>query len=496
MIARTQGENTFGRIRDFAFSLDPDRYYAIYFPHIRLEGDLFHQAPDQLLHHEEWLFTYSPELYHRRTGRFREVIYPLYYKRIYIWETTSFHIASLDDPASLVQRKYWEEWRKLNDFTTFPTLASYAKIHIREDYETDSFEEAGTLYLRESFRNLVPYDREKFGDYPELIKPYIENPLFRLVYRAGRIAGRSDIIEILDRIDEKKMNTSVDVIIPTRNREEITISTVEKLLNDKYPDFRIIVCDQSDTPSEHIQKMSESHEHLLYHRAVSRGLPDGRNEGLLLSKAEIVIFVDDDIIPEQGFIEGHIRAYKSETTGGIAGKIVEARPEARKFVHPGKTGKVNYWTGGLYRGYTLEDSIEVDHIQGANMSFKREILVKTGGFDTNFGGTAFFEETDVCLRIRKSGYRLRYTPEAVLTHLGVSSGGTRIKDIGKVNYWYGHNFSLLFLKHFPRYTFPVWFAIRCFKFLRDIIITLSLRPLVSGLKGMWDGYRTYKNSKK
>ncbi|MFC1528819.1 glycosyltransferase, partial [Candidatus Latescibacterota bacterium] len=430
MIARTQGEKTFGKIRDFVFSLDPERYYAIYFPHVRLEGDLFHQSPDQLLHHEEWLFTYSPQLYHRRTGRYREVIYPLYYKRIYIWKTTSFHIASLDDPVSLVQRKYWEEWRKLNDLTTFPTLASYAKTRIREDYGTDSFEEAGALYMRERFRNLVPYDRERFGDYPELMKPYIESPPFRLVYRNGRIAGRSDIIEILDRIDKQIMNTSVDMIIPTRNREEITIRTVEKLLKENYPNFRIIVCDQSDTPSEHLQKMSEYHKHLLYHRAESRGLPDGRNEGFSLSQAKIVIFVDDDIIPKPGFIEGHVRAYESESTGGVTGKIIETRPEAQKNVPPHKGGKVNYWTGKLYRGYTFDSLTEVDHIQGGNMSFKCEVLEKVGGFDKNYGGSALFEETDISLRIRKLGYRLRYTPEAVLTHLGVSTGGTRITDIG------------------------------------------------------------------
>ena len=81
MIARTRGEQTFEKIRNFALSLDPKRYYVIYFPHICLEGDLFHQNPEQLIHYEDYLFTYSPSLHHRRTGRFREMIYPLYYKR-------------------------------------------------------------------------------------------------------------------------------------------------------------------------------------------------------------------------------------------------------------------------------------------------------------------------------------------------------------------------------------------------------------------------------
>ncbi|HUT63169.1 MAG TPA: glycosyltransferase, partial [Anaerolineae bacterium] len=80
MIARTQGKDSFMRIREFALSLDTDRYYSINFPHIQLEADLFHQDPHQLIHYEDYLFTYSPKLYHRRKGRLREMIYPLYYK--------------------------------------------------------------------------------------------------------------------------------------------------------------------------------------------------------------------------------------------------------------------------------------------------------------------------------------------------------------------------------------------------------------------------------
>ena len=126
------------------------------------------------------------------------------------------------------------------------------------------------------------------------------------------------------------------------------------------------------------------------------------------------------------------------------------------------------------------------------MSFRREVLEEIGGFDTRYGGTFFYEETDTCLRVRKLGYRMRYRPDAVLTHLGAPAGGCRIEDIEKQVYWYGHNFSLLFLKHFPRYTFPVWFAVRCAKFIRDVVRTGSITPLVKGFTGMYHGWRSYR----
>jgi hypothetical protein len=73
IVARTEGPNSFGVIREYAFSLDQKRYYAVYFPHVQLDGDLFHQDPNNLIHYEDYLFTYSPSLHHIRTGRYREI---------------------------------------------------------------------------------------------------------------------------------------------------------------------------------------------------------------------------------------------------------------------------------------------------------------------------------------------------------------------------------------------------------------------------------------
>ncbi len=496
IICRTQGSETFQKIRDFALSLDQERYYAIYFPHVQLDGDLYHQYPKCQIHHEDYLVSYSPKLYHTRSGRMRELRYPFYYKRIFLWTPTTFHMWGFDSPEVMLERKYLEKWRLIGDFDTYPTLKSFMKAGILDDYGTDSIEKASALYLRERFKNHVKYDEERYGEYPELLEPLRDNFPLKMVYRDGKIAGRNDIMNILDEIDGKSGIKSVDVIIPTRNREELTFGIVENLLEQDYPDFRVIVCDQSDDPSEKLQKLSVLHSNFIYHAAQTRGLPAGRNEGLTLSGAEIVIFVDDDVIPEPGFIKGHVSVYENENVDAAAGKVIESRPEMNQPLPPGKVGKVDYWTGKLNRGFTIEKPLEIDSAQGVNMSFRRSSLEKTGGFDLRFGGSFLYEETDVFLTLKKMGCRIRYIPYAALTHLGAASGGCRLEDVIKEVYWYAHNFTLLFMKHFPRYTFPVWFSIRLAKFLRDVYRVKSIKPLIAGLKGMLDGYRSYRLPRK
>ncbi|HXC36943.1 MAG TPA: glycosyltransferase family 2 protein [Candidatus Acidoferrales bacterium] len=59
-------------------------------------------------------------------------------------------------------------------------------------------------------------------------------------------------------------------------------------------------------------------------------------------------------------------------------------------------------------------------ILGASMFARREIYEKLGGFDPDFF-PIYSEETDLCLRVRESGYEIGYFPEVAVTHVGGSS---------------------------------------------------------------------------
>lgn len=64
---------------------------------------------------------------------------------------------------------------------------------------------------------------------------------------------------------------------------------------------------------------------------------------------------------------------------------------------------------------------EVEHILGAALLFRRELYGQLPGMDEQFG--IYFEETDWCYRARRAGWKLLYTPEATITHLGAHSTG-------------------------------------------------------------------------
>ncbi|WP_263975552.1 hypothetical protein [Leptolyngbya sp. 7M] len=88
--------------------------------------------------------------------------------------------------------------------------------------------------------------------------------------------------------------------------------------------------------------------------------------------------------------------------------------------------------------------------RGCNMSFRRALFEQHSlWFDERFQGSAVREESDFCLRIRKTGYKIWYDPTAHLVHLGEESGGCH--DISTRSFKYQitfyHNNFLMGLKN-------------------------------------------------
>jgi len=63
--------------------------------------------------------------------------------------------------------------------------------------------------------------------------------------------------------------------------------------------------------------------------------------------------------------------------------------------------------------------IEVDYVFGAFMMFRREALAQCGGFDPTI--FLFYEEMDICQRLRADGWRIVFHPGASFRHIGQAS---------------------------------------------------------------------------
>jgi len=191
MVAHTSGDYNISNLRERILSLDTRRYYLIYLRHINLTGDLFHQDPKEMVHTEEYVHTFSEKARYIHPGRFEAVKFPKYYRPLFWYEPYSFHV-NVKPARRMLLRYFWEDWMELKDYKKFPTLEDYVKVMIESEFSTNSWEEAQRICVQRVCSNYIRYDPEIFGPYPDLLKPYLENPKYRLEYENGKIVRRDE----------------------------------------------------------------------------------------------------------------------------------------------------------------------------------------------------------------------------------------------------------------------------------------------------------------
>jgi GT2 family glycosyltransferase len=287
---------------------------------------------------------------------------------------------------------------------------------------------------------------------------------------------------------------SVSVVVATIGRGPLLVQTLKGLLACNYPDFEIVVVDQTPNPEPFVIRfMDQNSARIRYIRRRRPGLPDARNAGVAAARGDVILFVDDDVVPDNGLIAAHAAAYASDGVGGVAGRVLApgGAPE-RTEGRPSHVAKIGL--GGLLIRDNFDAAIQTDahHVRGCNMSFLRRAVDEAGGFDGRFGGSAHLEETDLSLRVRARGHRLVFVPAAVLIHLLEPAGGCRPKNLRDWFFWFGHNSCLFYRKNFPAYLFPVFVAFLIARLPYWAVRNLKPAVMYWTMEGFIRGLETYR----
>jgi len=216
---------------------------------------------------------------------------------------------------------------------------------------------------------------------------------------------------------------------------------MDSLLNQDYPPekLEIIVVDnnsQDNTPRI-LKKYREKGVKIL--KENKRGPAAARNRGIKESKGEIIAFTDADCEASRFWIKSLIKGFEENGVDAVAGisifcgekgyisRVLEKRGFDNLIKNSLRTGKWISWA------------------PTRNFAVKKEILKKLGGFCEEFTHPAD-EDIELCLRMQKNGYRIRFVSEATVFHHRAEYLTLR-KSIKKC-FWEGFSHCLLLLK-FP-----------------------------------------------
>jgi glucosyl-dolichyl phosphate glucuronosyltransferase len=166
--------------------------------------------------------------------------------------------------------------------------------------------------------------------------------------------------------------------------------------------------------------------------AQKQGLSGARNTAIAEASGDVVVFLDDDAAARPGWLAALLAPYSDPTVAAVGGVAHPRWPVNRPRVlpsaapyDPNATGELDWIVGCTYTGQPLRQS-DVRNLMGCNMSFRREVFARVGGFAEDIGrigkNPLGCEETELCIRARqayqRAGEKIRivFEPAAVVDH--------------------------------------------------------------------------------
>jgi GT2 family glycosyltransferase len=208
----------------------------------------------------------------------------------------------------------------------------------------------------------------------------------------------------------------LSIVVPTYGRDKVLVETLVRLFALNPPASEIIVVDQTKKHSSEVSgalNMWQGAGLVRWLRLGDPSIPRAMNRGLLEASHSIVLFLDDDIVPDSGLVEAHASALATTDAAMVAGRVIQPWQVGRDF------SDNDGFHFGTVRPAWIRD------FMGCNFSVRRDIILELGGFDERFVRVAYNFEAEFAHRLCHAGYRIYYEPAAFVHHLRASDGGTR-----------------------------------------------------------------------
>jgi len=225
------------------------------------------------------------------------------------------------------------------------------------------------------------------------------------------------------------MSLPVSVAIPTYGREQALLNTIEMLLEQDPNGAEILVLDQTGQHEGKTKKRLSvwSDAGLIrWIRLQEPSQPKALNVALKHAAQPFVLFLDDDIRIDPGFLRAHCEAFDTETTWAVSGQVLQpGEEEDCQYAHSPTFGPFAD-CDFLFRS---NKKTLIQNGMSGNLCVRRERALEIGGFDENFTPpVAYRFDNEFCKRLCRAGGNIVFEPKARIYHLRARRGGTRTRS--------------------------------------------------------------------
>lgn len=258
----------------------------------------------------------------------------------------------------------------------------------------------------------------------------------------------------------RTMNPEISIIIVNYNRCDLLINCLKSILdNPPNRTFEIIAVDNASADNS-AQVLEQNFKNVkLIKNQTNKGFAAANNQAIRQARGKFILFLNSDTTVLKNSIDILAEFLeKTPQTGLCAPKLLNPDGSVQPNLYHFTTFRsilarytiLKYF--GLFkkdrdfykmRNFTYDRTAEIDRPMGAAMLVRKDALEKINNFDEKF--FFYFEDVDICLRLKNAGFKTYFIPNAQIIHLG----GASSKSLGspKTDMMFYRSMLYYFRKH-------------------------------------------------
>ena len=218
---------------------------------------------------------------------------------------------------------------------------------------------------------------------------------------------------------------SVSIVIPVYNRVDLTVQCLEAIGQTTSGDFEVVVVDDASTDGTAELLARFGSALTVVRHDENHGFARACNDGARVARGDFLVFLNNDTQPRPGWLDALVGAADAAPDVGAVGARL-LYPDGT-IQHAGIGFTRDFEPFHLHQGSPADapavtDDRDCEAVTGACLLVPRAVYAEVGGFDEGY--RMYFEDIDLCLRIRATGRRVRYAAKSVVVHLERASSPT------------------------------------------------------------------------
>ncbi len=209
------------------------------------------------------------------------------------------------------------------------------------------------------------------------------------------------------------------IIIPNWNGEKLLKKNLPAVCQSQAKEVIVIDNGSHDGSVALLEILQKQYSQLkVIFNQENLGFAKAVNQGVKVAKGEIVVLLNNDVVPEEGFLKPLIKDFQDKEVFAVS------------LNEPQWSWAKGKWDKGFVE-HEVGPKTKTPHLSfwanGGSGAFRKSIWLKLGGLDEIFA-PFYWEDVDLSYRAWKKGYKVLWEPQSIVHHQHETTIGSKFSQ--------------------------------------------------------------------